>query len=58
MRWELPCRPLISTSQHEWGHIMSNRLVGNGVGLSNNQGGSMGEGWSDFYALSMLNTGN
>lgn len=36
---------------HEWGHIMSNRLVGNAVGLSNNQGGSMGEGWSDFLVL-------
>ncbi|HMY57039.1 MAG TPA: M36 family metallopeptidase [Pseudomonadota bacterium] len=36
---------------HEWGHIMSNRLIGNAVGLSNNQGGSMGEGWSDFVVL-------
>ena len=36
---------------HEWGHILSNRLVGNAVGLSNNQGGSMGEGWSDFIVL-------
>ena len=36
---------------HEWGHVMSNRLIGNGNGLSNNQGRSMGEGWSDFVAL-------
>lgn len=36
---------------HEWGHIMSNRLIGNATGLSNNQGGSMGEGWSDFLVL-------
>jgi len=36
---------------HEWAHILSNRLVGNAVGLSNNQGGSMGEGWSDFVVL-------
>ena len=36
---------------HEWGHVLSNRLIGNGNGLSNNQGRSMGEGWSDFIAL-------
>lgn len=38
---------------HEWGHVMSNRLIGNGSGLINNQGRSMGEGWSDFVALLM-----
>ena len=38
---------------HEWGHILSNRLVGNGNGLGNNQGRSMGEGWSDFNAMLM-----
>lgn len=36
---------------HEWGHYISNRLVGNGSGLTNNQGGSMGEGWGDFHAM-------
>ncbi|NTX35063.1 hypothetical protein HUA78_11475 [Myxococcus sp. CA033] len=36
---------------HEWMHYMSNRLVGDGVGLFNGQGASMGEGWSDFAAL-------
>ncbi|MBL4910448.1 MAG: rhombosortase-dependent M36 family metallopeptidase [Alteromonadaceae bacterium] len=36
---------------HEWAHYLTNRLVGNGAGLGNNQGGSMGEGWSDFVAL-------
>lgn len=36
---------------HEWGHVMSNRLIGNANGLSNNQGRAMGEGWSDFVAL-------
>ncbi len=36
---------------HEWGHYLSNRLVGNAVGLSTNQAGGMGEGWSDFIAL-------
>jgi hypothetical protein len=38
---------------HEWGHVLSNRLIGNGSGLGNNQGRSMGEGWSDFVALLM-----
>jgi len=36
---------------HEWGHYISNRLVGNGGGLSTQQAGGMGEGWSDFHAL-------
>ncbi len=36
---------------HEWGHVLSNRLIGNANGLDNNQGGSMGEGWGDFAAL-------
>ena len=36
---------------HEWGHILSNRIVGNGNGLGSNQGSGMGEGWSDFVAL-------
>jgi large repetitive protein len=38
-------------SAHEWGHTLSNRLIGNGNGLLNQQGGGMGEGWSDFIAL-------
>lgn len=36
---------------HEWGHYISNRLVGNGSGLSSNQAQSMGEGFGDFHAL-------
>jgi len=36
---------------HEWGHYISNRLVGNGSGLSSNQATSMGEGFGDFHAL-------
>jgi len=36
---------------HEWGHYLSNRLIGNASGLSNQQGRGMGEGWSDFLAL-------
>ena len=39
---------------HEHTHGLSNRLIGNGSGLGNNRGGSMGEGWSDFYGLSLL----
>ncbi len=39
---------------HEHTHGLSNRLVGNNAGLTNNRGGSMGEGWSDFYALTLL----
>lgn len=38
---------------HEWGHYISNRLIGNANGLSNNQGGEMGEGWGDFHSLLM-----
>jgi large repetitive protein len=39
---------------HEWGHYISNRLVGDANGLGNNQGGGMGEGWGDFHALLMI----
>jgi MYXO-CTERM domain-containing protein len=39
---------------HEWGHYLSNRLIGNGAGLAPNQASGMGEGWSDFVALLML----
>jgi large repetitive protein len=36
---------------HEWFHYVSNRLVGDGMGLVNQQGAAMGEGWSDFSSL-------
>ncbi|PZR16619.1 MAG: histidine kinase [Archangium gephyra] len=36
---------------HEWGHYLTNRLIGDSAGLVNNQGRSMGEGWGDFVAL-------
>ncbi|HEY3354578.1 MAG TPA: M36 family metallopeptidase, partial [Polyangia bacterium] len=36
---------------HEWGHYISNRLIGNANGLNNTQGSGMGEGWGDFHAL-------
>jgi hypothetical protein len=38
---------------HEMGHYITNRLVGNANGLTNVQGGAMGEGWGDFFALCM-----
>ena len=39
---------------HEYTHGLSNRLVGGGVGMTALQTAGMGEGWSDFYALSLL----
>jgi len=38
---------------HEMGHYITNRLIGNAAGLTNQQGGAMGEGWGDFFAISM-----
>ncbi|MGI8787423.1 MAG: M36 family metallopeptidase, partial [Pyrinomonadaceae bacterium] len=38
---------------HEHTHGLSNRLHGNSSGLMSNMSRGMGEGWSDFYALSM-----
>ncbi len=42
-----------SVIAHEWGHYISNRLVGNANGLSSNQSRGLGEGWADFHALLM-----
>src|SRR5204862_6068246 len=39
---------------HEYTHGLSNRRVGGGVGISALQSAGMGEGWSDFYAISLL----
>ena len=39
---------------HEHTHGLSNRRVGGGTGLFNLQSRGMGEGWSDFYAISLL----
>src|SRR6185369_10959252 len=36
---------------HEWGHYISNRLIGDGSGLGNQQGAGMGEGWGDFHSM-------
>lgn len=39
---------------HEWGHYISNRLIGDASGMSNHQSRAMGEGWADFHALLLL----
>ena len=39
---------------HEYTHGLSNRRVGGGVGISALQPRGMGEGWSDWYSLSLL----
>ncbi len=41
---------------HEMTHGTSNRLHGNGSGLTTTQAGGLGEGWSDFYARGVLAT--
>ncbi len=43
---------------HEMTHGTSNRLIGNAAGLNWDTGRGMGEGWSDFIALSLLNNTN
>jgi hypothetical protein len=40
---------------HELTHGMTNRILGDAAGLQWGPGLGMGEGWSDFYALSLLN---
>jgi Zn-dependent metalloprotease len=43
---------------HEYGHGISNRLIGNGsTALSGTQSGAMGEGWSDYWANTINNDG-
>jgi len=39
---------------HEWGHYISNRLVGNSAGLDTQMAGGLGEGWADFHALLLM----
>ena len=39
---------------HEWGHFISNRLIGDGNGLSNQVARGMGEGWADFHAAMLI----
>lgn len=43
---------------HEYGHGISNRLIGNGgTGLSGTQSGAMGEGWSDYWGITLNGDG-
>lgn len=43
---------------HEYGHGISNRLIGNGsTALSGTQSAAMGEGWSDYWAITINNDG-
>jgi len=44
---------------HEYGHGVSNRLVGGGSTscLGGTQAGAMGEGWSDYWAITFYNDG-
>ena len=42
--------------EHEYAHGLSNRYVAGGSALGTHQSGSMGEGWSDWYALNHLYT--
>jgi hypothetical protein len=44
---------------HEYTHGVSTRLTGTdtSIGLRSAQGGGMGEGWSDFFAISFLDDG-
>ena len=39
---------------HEWAHYLTNRLIGDGNGISNQQAVGMGEGWADFHAMMMV----
>ena len=39
---------------HEWGHYISNRLIGDASGLSTNHARGLGEGWGDFHALLLM----
>lgn len=41
---------------HELTHGMTHRLIGNATGLLWDPARSLGEGWSDFYALALLNS--
>jgi hypothetical protein len=43
---------------HEYGHGISNRLIGNGsTALQGTQSGAMGEGWGDYWATTINNDG-
>ena len=39
---------------HEWGHYISNRLVGGGTGINAQVSRGMGEGWADFHSMLLI----
>lgn len=41
---------------HEFAHMVSNRLIGNAIGIDSHQAYGLGEGWSDFLAALLLAT--
>ena len=43
-----------SIAAHEWGHYISNRLIGNANGINTNMSKGLGEGWADFHAMLMM----
>lgn len=43
-----------SVIYHEYTHALTNRLVAGGEALGSFQAGSMGEGWSDWFAMHYL----
>ncbi|MBM4784248.1 MAG: hypothetical protein GQE15_41795 [Archangiaceae bacterium] len=52
--YQMPARPSALDTQvitHEFGHFIANRLIADTAGLQLQISGSMGEGWSDFFAL-------
>lgn len=40
-----------SLMAHEWGHSLTSRLIGGGIGFTGQQARGLSEGWSDFVAL-------
>ncbi|HEV8486886.1 MAG TPA: M36 family metallopeptidase [Blastocatellia bacterium] len=56
---ELDCSYDAGVIIHEYTHGVSTRLTGTdtSIGLRSAQGGGMGEGWSDFFAVSFLDDG-
>ena len=47
----------MSVIAHEYGHLISNRMVGGpNANLSGNQAQAMGESWSDLSAAEFLNS--
>jgi hypothetical protein len=60
--FEAPCRDGdfdAGVIEHEYAHGLSNRYVGSeDLSLNEQQSGSMGEGWGDWYALNHLHKDN